>query len=163
MATQSKPRISYNRAENAVFLTDVLNQKRNIFEQRHLEKDGKSVKVVSDGFIDRDKEIQSELKNAGLQNILKLQEMRYGTLDNAIARAEDKGVYADVSKIPDNVGDTAAYVAAAQAKLNALAAELGVDPSELSGNLTADKLAELYQKKNSTAAAPTGNNEGGQE
>ena len=156
----TKNRIKYNRCENAVFLTDCLNQKRSSYEMRHLEKEGTSVKVVSDGFVDRDKEIQSELKNAGLQNILKLQEMRYGTIDNAIARAADRGVYADVSKIPDNVGDTAAYVAAAQAKLNALAAELGVDPSELSGNLTAEKLAELFKNKASAAAAPTDSNEG---
>lgn len=152
----------YNSQEQFFCLESVLNKKRNIYEKRHLEKDGNSVKIVSDGFVDRDKEIQSELKNAGLQNILKLQELRYGTIDNAIARNADKGVYADVSKIPTDVAGQQQFVAAAQAKLNALAQELGVPVSELSG-INEAKLTELYNNKYSQAAAATTDQEGGNE
>lgn len=62
---QNKPQtrsIRYNTIENAVFLESAINRKHNIYEKRHLERNGQSVTIVSDGFCDVDKEIQSELK-----------------------------------------------------------------------------------------------------
>lgn len=151
-------KIEYSSIENLKVLPSKINVKHNRYEQRHLELDGKSVKIVSDGFCDRDKEIQSELKNSGLQNILRMQEMRYGTLENAIARAQDRGVYADISDIPDNIGDRAEYIQKVNESLAQLKKELGLTDDDLK-SLNADKIIELYEKKNkpvtTTSEEPT--------
>ena len=152
-------KLVYSTFEKPISLRNCLHEKHNIYEKRHLELEGKSVTIVSDGFVDKDKEIQAELKNAGLQNILKLQEMRYGTLDNAIARADERGVYADVSNIPDGVGARAEYVANAQAELKRLASELGLTPEEVS-KLTGDQIAARYQELSAAAQSGT-SQEGG--
>ena len=81
------------------------------YESFHLERDGLNVKIVSDGISDRQKEIESQKHNAGLQNILKMQTIRSGSIDNAIKRNEEKKVFADVSKIPDSVGEQLIQIA----------------------------------------------------
>lgn len=150
----NKRKIVYSTAENPVFLGLAKRDNDGKYEKRHLERDGKSVKIVSDGFSDLGKEIQSELKNAGLQNILKLQEMRYGTLENAIARANDRGIYADVSKIPDSVGERAEFVQQAQNSLKQLAAEFGIS-LEAASKLSGQEIAAMYQKKYATTQTTT--------
>lgn len=114
-------------------------------EKFHLEREGNGVKVVSDGFVDNQKLIDSEAKNAGLQNILKLQELRYGTIENAIKRNEDKQVFADVSKIPLSVAEQKEYLAKVDAAVKALCEKLNISRDELS-NLTEFKFEELKQK-----------------
>lgn len=129
------------------------------YESFHLERDGLNIKVVSDGISDRKKEIQSHKNEAGLQNILKLQAMRYGTINNAIARNEDKKVFADVSGIPDSVGEQAALVAKTNAEIEKLCNELGLTKEQLL-NLTPEKYVEIKQAQ---AAALASANNGGTE
>lgn len=160
---QVNPQINYSCVEHFAPIGSGIHKKHNTYLKRHLERDGKSVKVIEDGIVDADKEIQSELKNAGLQNILKLQELRYGTLDNAIARAADKGVYADVSNIPTNLADQTVWVQQAQAKIAKLKADLGLTDDELKA-VDIDKLTAIYTAQAKAAAASNAsNNEGGAE
>lgn len=126
---------------------------------RHLERDGNGVKIVEDGVVDNDALIQSEKCNAGLENIIRLQTMRYGTLENAIARNKDKQVYADVSKIPTSIGEQAEYVQNIQADVDALCAKLGISKEDLLKS-NQETLAQLLAAKQAAAAAPTdGGNE----
>ena len=162
MSQSQTIKFAFATFENPQSIGSCLRGKHNLYEKRHLELEGKSVTVVSDGFCDVDKEIQSELKNAGLQNILKLQELRYGTLDNAIARVNDRGVYADVSNIPDGVGPRSAYVAAAQEELARLAASLGLTPEEVA-KLTGEQIAARYQELAAAQTAAASGSEGGAE
>lgn len=159
---QTVQTLSYSSQEVFLPVKGLLNKKRNTHMKRHLERDGKSVKIVEDGIVDHDAEIQSQLKNAGLQNILKLQELRYGTVDNAIARAADKGIYADVSNIPTDISGQAAFIQAAQAKIAKLKAELGLSDEDIK-NLSIDRLTEIYTEQAKVAAAPNASQEGGAE
>lgn len=138
---EAKRSIVYSTSENPV-LTPSLIGTRNIskYTKRHLAFEGKSIKIVEDGICDIDAEIMSELKNAGLQNILKLQELRYGTLENAITRANDRGVYADVSKIPDSIGERAEFIAKARADLEALKAKYNLTDEDIK-NFNIDSFA----------------------
>lgn len=120
---------------------------KSVVERFHLERDGNGVKIVSDGFVDVQKEIDSEAQNAGLVNILKQQELRYGTVQNAIVRNEAKQVYAKVSDIPTNVAEQAEYIAKVQAEVNALKAKLGLDEAALL-NLTEEKYKEIIASQN---------------
>lgn len=129
--------------------------------QRHLERDGNGVKIVEDGVVDNDALIQSEKINAGLENILKMQTMRYGTLENAIARNKDKQVFADVSHIPTSIGEQAEYVQNIQNDVDALCAKLGISKEDLLKS-NQESLAQLLAAKQAAAQAPateTGGNE----
>lgn len=137
-----------------------VDNSQSIREDFHLEFDeNHNVKVVSDGRTDYQKMIESEAKNAGLVNILKFQEMRYGTLQNAILANEEKKLYADVSHIPDSVGEQAALVAATNAQIDKLCKELGLTKEQLL-NLTPEKYVEIKQQQ---AAAAASKAEGGAE
>ena len=129
--------------------------------QRHLERDGNGVKIVEDGVVDNDALIQSEKINAGLENILKMQTMRYGTLENAIARNKDKQVFADVSHIPTSIGEQAEYVQNIQNDVDALCAKLGISKEDLLKS-NQESLTQLLAAKQAAAQAPateTGGNE----
>ena len=131
----------------------------SVREDFHLERgDNNEVKVVSDGFTDYQKMIDSEAKNAGLVNILKFQEMRYGSIQNAIIANEEKKLYADVSQIPDSVGEQAALVARTNAEVERLCKELGVTKDELL-NLTTEKYIEIKKKQAEAAAAAAAQNQ----
>lgn len=136
---------------------DLSNGKREHF---HLERKGEGVEIVSDGFVDEDALIQSEAKNAGLVNILRLQELRYGTIANAIKRNEDKQTYANVANVPTTVGEQAEYIKNIQDDVDALAAKLGISKEDLLKS-TQESLAQLLAAKQ--AGAPetpaTGGNE----
>lgn len=128
---------------------------------RHLEREGNGVKVVEDGIVDEDALIQSEKVNAGLENILKMQTMRYGTLENAIARNKEKQVFADVSKIPTSIGEQAEFVNNIQNDVDALCAKLGISKEDLLKS-NQESLAQLLAAKQAAAQAPateTGGNE----
>lgn len=130
---------------------------------RHMEREGNGIKIVEDGVVDEDALIQSEKCNAGLENIIRLQTMRYGTLENAIKRNADKQVYADVSHIPTTVAEQSEFVSGVQADVDALAAKLGITKEELLKS-TQESLAQLLAAKQAAAAQPaaaasTGGNE----
>lgn len=132
-------------------------------EDFHLERDGSSsVKVVSDGFTDYQKLIQSEAKNAGLANIMKFQAMRYGTLQNAIVANDQKKLYADVSNIPDSVGEQAELVARTNAEIEKLCKEMGLTKEQLL-NLTPEKYVQIKQEQAAQAAQAAVGSEGGAE
>lgn len=113
------------------------------------------VKVVSDGKTDYQKLIESEAKNAGLVNILRFQEMRYGSIQNAIIANEEKKLYADVSNIPDSVGEQAELVAKTNAEIDKLCKELGLTKEQLL-NLTPEKYIEIKQAQAAAAVQPEG-------
>lgn len=118
---------------------------------------------VSDGVTDYVKLVQSHANEAGLVNILKLQELRYGTIDNAIARNKEKQVFADVSGIPDSVAEQQALVAQTNAEIDKLCADLGLTREQLL-NLTPEKYIEIKNAQAAAAAASVAaSNEGGQE
>ena len=122
------------------------------YESFHLEREGLDIKVVSDGISDRNKEIQSHAKEAGLENILKMQALRYGSVDNAIKRNEEKKVFADVSKIPDSVGEQAEMVFKNKKDFEALCQELGLTKDQLLA-LTPEKYLEIKQAQAAALAA----------
>lgn len=130
--------------------------------KRHLERDGNGVKVVEDGVVDRHALVQSEKCNAGLENIIRLQTMRYGTIENAIARNADKQVYANVSNIPTSVAEQSEFVNGVEADVAALCAKLGISKEDLLKS-TQESLAQLLAAKQAaadqSAAATTGGNE----
>ena len=136
---------------------DFSNAKRM---HRHLERDGNGVKIVEDGYVDEDALIQSEKINAGLENIIRLQTMRYGTLENAIARNKDKQVFADVSHIPTTIGEQAEYVQNIQNDVDALCAKLGISKEDLLKS-NQESLAQLLAAKQAAPQepAPTGGND----
>lgn len=138
-----------------------LDLSKGVVEHFHLERDGKGLKVVSDGFEDRQKLIQSEAGNAGLANIIRLQTLRYGTLDNAIARNKDKQVFADVSNIPTTVGEQKEYLENINADVAKLCAELGITQEELlkSNQETLARMVEAKKQAATTAASTEGGNE----
>lgn len=104
----------------------------HIVEDKHAERgENGDLIFVSDGKRDIQKEINSQKCNAGLQNIIRLQTMRYGTLENAIARNKEKQTFADVSNVPDSVGEQAQMVADAKGNIQALAAKYGVTVEQL--------------------------------
>lgn len=144
--------INYNSQENYAPIGFKVNKHSKTVEIRHLERINGGLIIVSDGFKDIQKEINSELKNAGLQNILKLQELRYGTLDNAIARARDRGVYADVSHIPTDVAGQSDLVNKTNAAVDKLCKELGLTKEQLLG-LTPEKYVEIKEAQAAAAAA----------
>lgn len=124
-------------------------------EEFHIERDGNGIKVVSEGFVDKQKEIQSQAKNAGLVNILRLNELRYGTVENAVVRNREKQTFADVSNIPETVGEQKAYYEENYKEAKALADKLG---------LTLDELLSKSGSDLATLLAPTQEqNEGGNE
>ena len=129
------------------------------YESFHLERDGLDVKVVSDGISDRDKEIQSHKKEAGLENILKQQALRYGSVGNAIKRNEEKKVFADVSKVPNTVGEQAELVSQTNKDVEKLCKELGLTKDQLLA-LTPEKYVEIKQAQ---AAALAAQDQGGNE
>ena len=128
------------------------------YESFHLERDGLDIKIVSDGISDRRKEVHSHAKEAGLQNILKMQALRYGSVDNAIKRNEEKKVFADVSNIPDTVGEQAELVKKSNSDVNKLCQELGLTKDQLL-SLTPEKYLEIKHAQAAALAA----NQGGQE
>lgn len=130
----------------------------HLFEHFHLERKGEGVIIVSDGIEDFDKAVQEEACNAGLVNILKMQEMRYGTIENAVKRNQDKQVYADVSKVPTSVAEQAEYIANTEKELNALCQKLGISKEELL-KTNVDTLQKLFEQKQA-AAAPAESTEG---
>lgn len=127
----------------------------------HLERDGKGVKIIEDGIVDEHALIQSEKVNAGLENIMRLQTMRYGTLENAIKRNADRQVYADVSNIPTSVAEQADFVNGVEADVAALCAKLGISKEDLLKS-TQESLAQILAAKEAAAsqsAATTGGND----
>ena len=153
--------------ENTIYTNSVLNPvDRPGFDfsnskrmHKHLERDGNGVKIVEDGVVDEDALIQSEKINAGLENIIRLQTMRYGTLENAIARNKDKQVFADVSHLPTSVAEQSEYVSNIQADVDALCAKLGISKEDLLKS-NQETLAQLLAAKQAAAAAPSdGGNE----
>lgn len=116
-------------------------------ERFHAERDEKGgLKFVSDGKLDIQKEICSQKCNAGLQNIIKMQTMRYGTIENAIARNEQKKTFADVSGVADSVGEQAEAVAASTAAAQAIAKKYGLSLDQVLA-LDQDKLITLMTPK----------------
>ena len=159
--TKTYDRMPNNSSINPVISTgmDFSNAKRM---KRHMVRDGNGIKIVEDGIVDEDALIQSEACNAGLQNIIRLQTMRYVTIDNAIARNKDKQVFADVSKIPTSIAEQQEYVASVQADVDALCAKLGISKEELlkaNQEFLASKLQAVNTPSGETAVA----NEGGQQ
>lgn len=136
------------------------NFSNSVVEHFHLEREGNGLKSVSDGFIDHNKLIQSEANNAGLSNIIRLQTLRYGTIENAIARNADKQLFADVSNIPTSVGEQADYLANVEADVAKLCAELGVSKEYLlkSNQETLERMLEA-KKQASPDPKPEGGNE----
>lgn len=131
----------------------------NVVMHRHMERDGNGIKIVEDGFVDEDALIQSEKCNAGLENIIRLQTMRYGTIENAIKRNEAKQVFADVSKIPTSIGEQAQYVEEIQKDVDKLCKELGITKEELLKSNQAT-LSQLYEAKAKAKAATAPANAG---
>ena len=127
-------------------------------EHFHLERDGNGLKSVSDGFVDHKKMIQSEANNAGLSNLIRLQTLRYGTIENAIARNADKQLFADVSNIPTSVAEQAEYIANVEADVAKLCAELGVSKEDLLKS-NQETLARMVEAKKQ--ASVNSNDEGG--
>lgn len=112
---------------------------KHIVEDKHAVRDSKGgLKFVSDGKRDIQKEIESQKCNAGLQNIIKLQTLRYGTIDNAIARNKEKQTFADVSKIPTSVAEQFEMVADSQAAIYKLAKKY---------NMTVDQVLALKSEQ----------------
>lgn len=127
-------------------------------EHFHLQRKGEGVEVVSDGFVDGDALIQSEKCNAGLENIIKMQTIRYGTIQNAIKRNEDKQVFADLSKVPTTVAEQQEYIAKSEKELNDLCNKLGISKEDLlKSNL--ETLTQLVKGKNETSQPAEGGNE----
>lgn len=126
----------------------------NVVMHRHMERDGNGIKIVDDGFVDEDALIQSEKCNAGLENIIRLQTMRYGTIENAIKRNEAKQVFADVSKIPTSIGEQAKYVEEIQKDVDKLCNDLGITKEELLKSNQAT-LSQLYEAKAKAKASAT--------
>lgn len=122
------------------------------YESFHLERDGLDIKIVSDGVSDRQKEVDSHKKEAGLENILKMQALRYGSVDNAIKRNEDKKTFADVSHIPDSVGEQAEQVAKVNKDIDKLCKELNLTKDQLLA-LTPEKYVEIKQAQAAALAA----------
>lgn len=114
---------------------------------RHMVREGNGLKIVEDGVIDHDAEIQAQSCNAGLQNIIRLQTMRYGTLENAIKRNADRQVFADVSKIPTTVAEQQEFVEKNSAEVDALCKKLGISKDELL-KATAESLSAKLQALN---------------
>ena len=129
---------------------DFSNGKREHF---HLARKGEGVEIVSDGVVDEDALIQSEKCNAGLENIIKLQTLRYGTLENAIKRNEDKQQFADVSNIPTTIAEQAEYLNNIQADVDALCAKLGISKEDLLKS-NQESLARMLEAKK-TPQPPT--------
>lgn len=131
---------------------------------RHMERDGNGVKIVEDGVEDRKALIQSEKVNAGLENIIRLQAMRYGTIENAIARNKEKQTFADVSKIPTSVAEQKEYIEKNEAEITALCQKLGISKEDLLKS-TSESLAKLLADKAAASQeqANPGNEEGGNE
>lgn len=131
----------------------------------HMERDGNGIKIVEDGVIDVQAEIDSQACNAGLQNIIRLQSMRYGTIENAIARNKDKQTYCDVSHIPTSIAEQSEYIAGIQADVEKLSAKLGISKEELlkaNQEFLAQRLAALNSTNNGASAGATAA-EGGNE
>lgn len=127
---------------------------KHVREGFHLVRKGEGLDVVSDGNTDFKELIQSEKCNAGLQNIIRLQTMRYGTIENAIVRNKEKQVFADVSKIPTSVAEQAEYIKDIQKDVDGLCAKLGISKEELlkaNQQFLADKLAEINKAANGAA------------
>ena len=129
--------------------------------RKHMERDGNGIKIVEDGIEDADALIQSEKINAGLENIIRLQTMRYGTIENAIARNADKQVFADVSHIPTSVAEQTEFVNGVQADVAALCAKLGITKEDLLKS-NQETLAQLLAAKQA-AAVNNGAGEGGKQ
>lgn len=127
---------------------DFSNSKR---VARHMVREGNGLKIVEDGIVDHDAEIQAQSCNAGLQNIIRLQTMRYGTLENAIKRNADRQVFADVSKIPTSVAEQQEFVQKNSADVDALCAKLGISKDELL-KATAESLSAKLQALNQANA-----------
>ena len=159
--SQAKINIYTNHITNAVPVAklDLSDGKREDF---HMAIVDGVLNVVSDGVTDYKKLIQSHKDEAGLVNILKLQTMRYGTLDNAIARNKEKQVFADVSSIPDSVAEQKAMVEKTNAEIDRLCKELGLSRDQLL-NLTADKYVEIKKAQQEAAAAAAAATAGGNE
>lgn len=159
--SQAKISIYTNHITNAapVVKLDLSDAKREDF---HMAIVDGVLNVVSDGITDYKKVIQSHASEAGLVNILKLQTMRYGTLDNAIARNKEKQVFADVSNIPDSVAEQKAMVEKTNAEIDRLCKELGLSRDQLL-NLTADKYVEIKKAQQEAAAAAAAATAGGNE
>ncbi len=117
------------------------------------------IKVVETEVIDTQALIESEAHNAGLQNILRQEALRYGTIENALARNADKQTFADVSNVPDGVGAQAEFMQQQQQRLEALAAKLGVSVNDLL-NMTEASFNNLINGKQQEAGAGTA--EGGE-
>lgn len=135
---------------------DMSSGKREVY---HLDREGNGLKVVSDGIVDHHELIQSEACNAGLENIIRLQTMRYGTIENAILRNKEKQTFADVSHIPTTVAEQAEYIKDIQNDVDNLCSKLGISKEELlksNQQFLSDKLAELNKAAD---PAPTGGNE----
>ena len=159
--TLSKPVINTNTFMSAP--VQGVDFSASIREDFHLERgENNEVIVVSDGFTDYQKQIDSEQKNAGLVNILKFQEMRYGSIQNAIIANEQKKLYADVSIIPETIGEQAELVAKTNAEVDRLCKELGVTKEQLL-NLTTEQYIKIKQDQAAAAAAAAAGNEGGNE
>ena len=83
----------FNNAREINKIKNVVKLDNGVVIEKHLDRKDGDIVVVEGDKVDYDAEIQSQVKNAGLQTILKMQTMRYGTLENAIARNEAKKVF----------------------------------------------------------------------
>lgn len=136
-------------------LTTGMDLSGHIRENFHLVRKGEGLDVISDGKTDYKKLIASEAKNAGLKNIIRLQEMRYGTIENAIVRNKEKQTFADVSNIPLTVAEQAEYVKSIQADVDELCGKLGISKEDLlkaNQQFLADKLAAINKPAEPSSA-----------
>lgn len=142
------------------FFANPQQYEKHIVEDKHAERTANGgIKFVSDGKRDIQKEIESQACNAGLQNIIRLQTLRYGTLENAIARNKEKQVFADVSKVPESVGEQAEMVKEATDNLQALADKYGVTVEQLLALKSSEDFQNLVTPKQNENAHDEGGNE----
>lgn len=153
--------INYCRKVNNTFSNPVsfekMDESHKCIMVYHMEREGNGIKIVEDGLVDRQKLLESEKVNAGLENIIRLQTMRYGTIENAIKRNADKQVYADVSKLPTSVAEQAEFISKTEAEVASLCSELGISKEDLLKS-NVDTLSQLIAAKKAA-----NNGEGGVE
>lgn len=99
-------------------------------KEKKLDRVNGDIVIVEGAVVDYDEEIQSHKKEAGLEAIKKAQILRYGTLDNAIARNQAKQKFLDVSKLGDDIANRE-IAKANEADIAKLAAKLGISKEEI--------------------------------
>lgn len=127
-------------------------------KEKKLDRVNGDIVIVEGAVIDYDAEIQSHKKEAGLEAIKKAQILRYGTLDNAIARNQAKQKFLDVSKFGDDIANRE-IAKANEEEISKLAEKLGISKDEIL-SLTKANFEALVKVKETTKQ---GNENGGKE